>query len=159
MEEITYKTPEPKRRYAAKNREKVIAASLAWNRANKDKMNDAAKRHYDKKKNDPEFKKINALKVREWAKNNPHKVLEQSARKRATKLQRMPRWLTDNQKRQIKEIYEMAQKVSTETGVKHHVDHIIPLRGKSVSGLHVPWNLAVITADENMRKSNKLTAR
>jgi flagellum-specific peptidoglycan hydrolase FlgJ len=159
MEQQTYKTPECKRRYAEKNREKVIAASMAWNRANKDKMNEAAKRHYDKKKDDPEFKKINSLKVREWARNNPHKVLEQSARKRATKLQRMPNWLTDNQKKQIKEIYEVAQKRSTQTGIKHHVDHIIPLRGKVVSGLHVPWNLTVITADENMRKSNKLTAR
>ena len=159
MEQQTYKTPEYKRRYAAKNREKVIAASVAWNRANKDKMNDAAKRHYDSKKDDPEFKRLNVLKTKEWARKNPHKVLEQSARKRATKLQRMPAWLTKEHKEQIKEIYKFAQRLSNETNVKHHVDHIVPLRGKVVSGLHVPWNLTVITADENMRKSNKLIAR
>ena len=159
MEQQTYKTPEYKRRYAQKNREKVIAASSAWNRANKEKMNEAAKRFYNKNKDDPEFKKLNAAKVREWAKNNPHKVLEQSARKRATKLQRVPVWLTDDHKKQIKEIYDLAQKISNQTGIKHHVDQIVPLRGGNVSGLHVPWNLTVITANENLRKSNKLIAR
>ncbi len=156
MTDKVYKTPEYKRQYALRNKEKVVAASLAWNNANKEKMNEASKRFYEKNKSNKEFKELNAFKVREWAKNNPHKVLEQSARKRATKLQRMPKWLTKEHRSEILSFYKKAQELSSKLNSKYHVDHIVPLRGKTVSGLHVPWNLKVIPAVENMQKSNKL---
>ena len=66
-----------------------------------------------------------------------------------------PSWLTLSQKKEILDMYSQAKLKTEETGIPHHVDHVVPLRGKVVSGLHVPWNLQVITAEENMRKSAK----
>jgi 5-methylcytosine-specific restriction endonuclease McrA len=55
----------------------------------------------------------------------------------------------------IKKIYDLCKELTKLTGVRHEVDHIVPLCGEYVSGLHVPWNLRVITREENAKKSNK----
>jgi len=55
----------------------------------------------------------------------------------------------------IKEIYKKAHKLKKETGENWHVDHIVPLKGKIVSGLHVEYNLQILTATENCKKSNR----
>ena len=69
-----------------------------------------------------------------------------------------PKWLTPEQKLEIKLKYRLAIELSRRTGVRHAVDHIVPLQGDSVCGLHVPWNLEVITQVDNLKKSNKLLA-
>lgn len=145
------------KKYAAMNKEKVIAASKKWNQENKQKMLDAAMRHFNKIKDDPLFRSKKAEASREWAKKNPEKVAQQSAKKRAEKLKRMPKWLTDDEKTKIKRCYKIAQMMTVSFGKKYHVDHIIPLKGKLVSGLHVPWNLTVLKAEVNMEKSNKFS--
>ena len=65
-----------------------------------------------------------------------------------------PIWLTPEDIKKMESLYIEAHRLSKETGVQYHVDHIIPLRGKNVSGLHVPSNLQILTAEENRKKSN-----
>ena len=66
----------------------------------------------------------------------------------------MPPWLNEDHKFMLEEIYELRDLRTQATGVVHHVDHIVPLRGAEVCGLHVPWNLQVIPASANIRKGN-----
>ncbi len=53
----------------------------------------------------------------------------------------------------IKQFYIEAQRLTKETGIKHEVDHVIPIKGKLVSGLHVPANLQILTEKENQTKN------
>lgn len=69
-----------------------------------------------------------------------------------------PKWLTTEQKMEIRLKYRLAIELSRRLGVPHAVDHIIPLQGEEVCGLHVPWNMEVITQEKNLKKSNKLVA-
>jgi 5-methylcytosine-specific restriction endonuclease McrA len=70
------------------------------------------------------------------------------------KINATPPWLTDEQKKDIKNLYFECKIISDTTGVKHHIDHIIPLNNELVCGLHVPWNLQILTAKDNLIKSN-----
>lgn len=70
----------------------------------------------------------------------------------------MPDWLTQGQRDEINSIYAEARRISRETGVEHHVDHIVPLKGHEVRGLHVAWNLRIVPAEVNLKKGNRLEA-
>jgi hypothetical protein len=90
---------------------------------------------------------------REYADRNPGYVALKSARKKAAKANRsMP--LSDHDKQWMRKIYDDALKQSQVTGRPHDVDHVIPLRGDLVSGLHVPWNLQIMSASKNRAKRN-----
>lgn len=67
-----------------------------------------------------------------------------------------PPWVTKEQKLEMRKLYLSAQRLTKLTGERYVVDHIIPLINPEVCGLHVPWNLRVMTQEENLRKSNKL---
>lgn len=67
-----------------------------------------------------------------------------------------PKWLTVAERLQMRELYVQARKLTAIAGERYVVDHIVPLRSDEVCGLHVPWNLRVITQEENLKKSNKL---
>lgn len=93
--------------------------------------------------------------LKEYRKNNPDKVIASNSRSRAIKEQRMVAWAD---KDLILTFYTEAKRLEKETGLKYHVDHIIPFRGEMVSGLHVHNNLQVIPAKENLMKRNKYAA-
>jgi wobble nucleotide-excising tRNase len=87
-----------------------------------------------------------------WGKTNPHKVNRIRATKRARKLRQTPSWVD---KEAVDSFYLEAQLKSKETGIAHHVDHMVPLKGETVSGLHVQGNLQVLTSEENISKGNR----
>ncbi len=87
--------------------------------------------------------------------DNLGKFANYSAKRRATKLQATPSWLTTAQLDEIKNYYSLASAITKTSKISYHVDHIVPLQGKNVCGLHVPWNLQIITATDNVRKNNK----
>jgi 5-methylcytosine-specific restriction endonuclease McrA len=92
----------------------------------------------------------------QYGKESSAKKNHINSKYRASKLKAIPRWLTSFHLEQIESLYKLSKTVEKLTKVKHHVDHIIPLQGETVSGLHVPWNLRIITASENSSKKNKL---
>ena len=116
---------------------------INWQRENRDKTK---KYREDYKKKNPEKVKQTA---RDYNKKYPAVRAFHSAKRRAAKLQATPPWLTEEHWGQIRSLYEACPKC-------FHVDHIVPLQGKTVSGLHVPWNLQIIPAEDNLRKSNRI---
>ena len=83
-----------------------------------------------------------------------HSVMRNThnAKRRAGKLNATPKWANQEA---IREIYAESERLSRETGVRHHVDHCVPLNGYSVCGLHVETNLRPLPARENIRKGNR----
>jgi hypothetical protein len=94
--------------------------------------------------------------LNDYRKNNPEKFLALANKRRAAKLNATPKWLTNSDFAEIEELYLCARMFRLYTGEEYHVDHIVPLQGKTVCGLHVLWNLQVIPAKENLSKSNKI---
>lgn len=80
---------------------------------------------------------------------------EKSARRRCNKISATPSWLDDEHKKRLRSIYKACKNVTERSGKIHHVDHIVPLQGENVCGLHVWWNLRIIPAEMNLSKGNK----
>jgi 5-methylcytosine-specific restriction endonuclease McrA len=99
-------------------------------------------------------------KVREWRRgwDKSPKVREyfreHQQRRQAAKRSASPPWLAEHQVEAMRAIHKEAARLTEETGIPHHVDHVVPLTHPDVQGLHVPWNLQVLRFDDNIRKSN-----
>jgi hypothetical protein len=137
-------------RYILENPEKVKETKANYRKRNRDKINE-----YEAMRRERERDQINA-RAREWRQNNKPKVRHWYKMRELSERRATPPWLTIEHRREILAVYELAERLTRETGVTHHVDHIFPIKGKNCSGLHVPWNLRAIPAKENLRKSNKV---
>lgn len=148
---------ERQRRYRQRHPEKVKAAQKAWRENNREY--DRARKERWREEN-PEYGKQwiaeNAARMSElrkaWREQNIHRLLARDARRRAAKRNATPPW-ADNER--IVQMYADAQVLSAELGVKFEVDHIVPLQGKLVCGLHWEGNLQIIPANDNRKKANK----
>jgi hypothetical protein len=102
-----------------------------------------------------QYRLDNPAYFQEYAKANKHKLNARTRKRQAAKIQRTPAWLTDVDNWMIEEAYELAVLRTKVTGILWEVDHVLPLQGKSVSGLHTPHNLQVIPMAQNRSKLNK----
>ena len=132
---------EQKKAYYAANREKILEKTKVYQVANTDKIRERKKAWYEENR-DRVCERQKAYRAA-----NPDKERAKTAKRRAAKLQRTVEY-TDTDK--IKVYYNL-----TEPGL--HVDHIIPLQGNIVSGLHVHQNLQIIDGVENLSKHNNIT--
>ena len=94
---------------------------------------------------------------RVYAEQNKSKLTAKTRKYQAAKLNRTPDWLTPDDLWMIEQAYELAALRGHMFNFPWHVDHILPLLGRVVSGLHVPHNLQVIPAKDNQRKWNTFT--
>lgn len=120
------------RRYYERNKELVKAAASSRSAATKREYRNA------------------------WKRRNPEAVQASANAWKRRARHAMPQWLTAEHKQQIREMYLTARRLTKSTGTKYVVDHIVPLRSPDVCGLHVPWNLQILTHNDNCAKSNKL---
>ena len=91
-----------------------------------------------------------------WKQRNTDKVRADTKNRRRKHREATPHWLTRRQKSEMRELYRIAIHMTKITGEQYVVDHICPLRSPSSCGLHVPWNLRVITQTENLKKGNTI---
>jgi len=142
--------PEKQREYAAKYAEKHNKTNKEWRKNNKEKT------LLQRRKWDAANREKRNLLSKNWRDENKSIVYALVAKRRSDVMQRTPKWLTPIDFFEMECIYRYRTALNA-IGLDYHVDHIIPLRGKLVSGLHTPFNLQVIPANDNVRKSNSFS--
>ena len=133
------------KKYVTNNPEKVSETRKAYALRNSETIIENRKRKSAE----------NVARALDWVKKNPYRAALNNVvsmnRRRARKIQATPSWAD---KQSVRRVYEDCAVLCASTGDKYEVDHIIPLRNKRVSGLHVANNLQIILAKENRKKSN-----
>ena len=131
--------------YRAANSEKIKESNAKYHAANSEEIKE---RHAKYRASNPDYQA-------KYRAANPEKFRAKEAKRRAAKLLAIPSWLTKEDYQAMEAICKEADRLTQETGIKHHVDHIHPLQGKLVCGFHCPSNLQILTEFENCSKNNK----
>lgn len=151
-------------KYYQDNKERVKARSAAWAKNNPEKRrairhkwrseNHALALEVERTSRNKRRKDIAEFQ-RKYRGENPGVSASYCAKRRASKLQATPKWLTEEHLQDIEQTYVEAKELQWLSIEPLQVDHIVPLQGKNVSGLHVPWNLQILPRPINCRKNNK----
>lgn len=120
--------------YYKNNRETILSRSNEYYKSNKERI---------------------IISKAAYAKKNADKLASRNAKRRAVLIQACPQWLSIKQLRRIEAFYRLAKYLTKKSNTPHEVDHIVPLKGKNVNGLHAPWNLQILTRYKNRQKSNR----
>ena len=126
----------------------VKAYMVIYNKVNKEKISNQHKKYWEANK-ERLYTPGRLEKVKKYQRDNPAKSAALARRYQARRMNACPKWLTVEQKQEILNFYKRARVLGLV------VDHIVPLKGKLVSGLHVPWNLQLLTLSENSSKNNR----
>lgn len=135
-----------------KNKELILEKVNAYATLNKERIRIRQSELYEKQKANRQM-----LARNNYA-NNKSSYKHNAKLRKMTVNDRTPSWLGEDDLWLIAQAYELAELRTKKTGISWHVDHVIPLRGKTVSGLHIVDNLAVIPAYENLKKRNQFNA-
>lgn len=170
------------RKYAALHAEQACERARKWSENNPERKKETARTYAEKNKEALVLKAkkrradnrevINARKrarrlinlevekerSRNWKRNNRGKVVANTTARKKRIKRATPRWLSAGQRSEITNFYIVAAALGDKYGIEYHVDHVVPIIHGLVCGLHVPWNLQLLTAEENILKSNKFDA-
>ena len=149
-----------RRRYVAENKHEISEKSKEYRQKNRARLLVRMKDYYQKTKERQRKRKAENKQARRvweagWREKNRGAFNASKAKRRADKRNRYPSWIGKVERMKISSIYAESSRLSKLTGIAFHVDHVIPLMGDLVSGLHVPENLRIIQAAENMSKGKK----
>jgi len=141
---------ERNREWYRDNRKQQNKKAVEWRKANPEKAKEVWQAFHNRNK------EKRAAQHADWASRNKDKRRDTSAKRKAAKLRATPKWV--NWKK-VRAIYTQAKRLQEFTGFPMHVDHIVPLQGENVCGLHWEGNLQILPASENISKFNKWDER
>ena len=155
------KLKEGKSSHYQENKAEYIARAKKWKSENPDKVALCSQGYYEKNK-EKESARLKAWELlngerrqeakRDWRQSNKSRLASQCRSRQAMKLHATPAWADP---KRIAVEYDLAKWCSEVIGSPYHVDHIVPLQGRNVCGLHVHNNLQVIPASDNLRKGSR----
>ena len=147
--------------YAEKNKESLSAYKLAWKKEQlndpeyRERQNELQRVRRAKKPTSEDQLAKARVRAKQWQSNNKPRVLANVKKRKLAQMNRTPKWLSQNDYKIMWGFYTIAAMLTKHNNEQWEVDHIIPLQGKRVSGLHVPSNLQLMRSFDNRSKTNR----